>query len=247
MNIWGKVIGTAAGLALGGPLGALLGGLAGHLVDRYQAASPDAAGQDATREVAFTIAAIALGAKMAKADGDVSEHEVAVFRRIFRVAPEEERNLTFVFNLAKRSTVGFEGYAKQIARLLADRPVLLEELLGGLFMIAVSDGVLHPREKSYLRCVAEIFGFDAATYERVRAAHVGEDDRREDDPYRILGLDPGLDDAALKAGWRRLVRENHPDALIAKGLPDEFVAIATAKLARINAAWDRVASARGIA
>jgi DnaJ like chaperone protein len=246
VNIWGKVIGAATGLALGGPLGGLLGTFTGHLVDRYTASAPAIDSQDATREVAFTIAAIALSAKMAKADGEVSASEVSVFRRIFRVAPEEEKNLAFVFDLAKRSTVGFEGYARQVARLLADRPPLLEELLGGLFLIGVADGGLHPGEETYLRRVAEIFGFDEAAYQRIRASHVGKTDECEDDPYCVLGLAPSLDDAALKAGWRRLVRENHPDALVAQGLPDEFVAIATVKLARINAAWDRIAKQRGI-
>jgi DnaJ like chaperone protein len=249
VRIWGKIVGAAAGLALGGPLGALIGTVGGHAVDLAvdaYAGAPASLSEDPTQQVAFTIAAIALAAKMAKADGDVTADETLMFRRIFSVAPEEEKNLAFVYDLARRSTYGYESYARQVAGLLRDRPALLEELLGGLFLIAVADGRLHPEEDSYLHRVAAIFGFDEEAYQRIRAQHVGADALREDDPYRILGLDPALGTAELKAGWLRLVRENHPDALVAQGLPDEFIAIATAKLARINAAWDAIADARGV-
>jgi DnaJ like chaperone protein len=249
VNIWGKIVGAAAGLALGGPLGGLVGAVAGHAVDlaaEAYAAPPALLSEDPTQQVAFTIAAIALSAKMAKADGEVTADETQMFRRIFTVPPGEEKNLTFVYDLARRSTHGYESYARQVAGLLRDRPALLEALLGGLFLIAIADGKLHPAEDQYLRTVADIFGFDAPAYARIRALHVGPGEMREDDPYRILGLDPGLSEAELKAGWRALVRENHPDALVAQGLPDEFVAIATEKLQRINAAWDRLAKERDI-
>jgi DnaJ like chaperone protein len=247
VTIWGKIIGGAAGLALGGPLGALIGAAAGHAVDMaVDVFERERAGDDPTRQVAFTIAVIALAAKMARADGEVTADETAMFRRIFTVKPEEERNLQFVFDLARRSPYGFESYARQIAKLLADYPRLLQELLGGLFLIATADGRLRPAEEQYLREVARIFGFEEAQYQRARASYVAIDDMREDDPYRILGLSPKLSDAEIKTEYRRLVRENHPDRLIAEGLPDEFVSIANAKLARINEAYDRLTKSRGI-
>src|SRR4249919_287059 len=115
MSIWGKFGGAVAGLVTGGPLGALLGALAGHfLIDRD--------GEDTA--VGFTIAVIALSAKMAKADGIVTDEEVRAFERLFRVAPEESANVRRVFDLARRDTAGFEAYAAQIAHLFADNPAL---------------------------------------------------------------------------------------------------------------------------
>lgn len=254
MSIWSLIIGGAAGLALGGPLGALLGMIAGLAVGGIVdyaggalVAAPGDAPDDPTRKVAFTIAAIALAAKMAKADGAVTPDETAAFNRLFTVAPEEAANVRFVFDLAKKSIFGFDSYARQVARLFADHPLVLEDLLGALFAIATADGRLNPAEEAYLREVARIFGFDEAGYLRVRALHVDGADRPHDDPYRILGVAPTIGDEEVRAAYRKLVRENHPDVAMARGLPAEFVGIATQKLARINAAYDRVARGRGIA
>jgi DnaJ like chaperone protein len=252
LSIWSLIIGGAAGLALGGPLGALLGMVAGLAVGGIV----DYAGgvlvpigngaDDPTQKVAFTIAAIALAAKMAKADGAVTRDEVESFNRLFTVAPEEEANVRFVFDLAKKSSFGFDSYARQVARLFVDQPAVLEDLLGALFAIATADGRVKPAEDAYLGEVARIFGFDEAAYLRIRALHVDGDDEPLDDPYRILGVAPTITDDALRAAYRKLVRENHPDVAMARGLPAEFVGIATQKLARINAAYDRVARGRGI-
>lgn len=240
MSIWGKIVGSAAGLALGGPLGALLGGLAGHAVDRMREDSED----DPTRHIAFTIGVIALGAKMAKADGRVTADEVRAFRQVFRIPPDEEKNVGRLFDQAKRDARGFEPYARQIAGLFRDNPAVLEELLGALFHIARADGVIHADELTYLREVARIFGFDDDAFERIRIEHLGPAAVADTDPYRLLGVAADADDATIKAAHRRLVRENHPDVLTAQGLPPEFVDLANEKLATINAAYDRIKAER---
>ncbi|MGE0253246.1 MAG: TerB family tellurite resistance protein [Alphaproteobacteria bacterium] len=254
MSIWGKIIGGAAGFAFGGPLGALVGGFAGHLFDTYRsdgdetAASGDAdtdtkARDTAASQVGFTIAVIALGAKLAKADGVVTEDEIRAFRRVFHVPPEEVKNVARVFNLARRSIHGYQSYAHQIAGMFDGRPALLEELLDCLFHIAWADGAVSADELAYLAEVAHIFGFTEAEYARIRARHVGPD---RDDPYTVLGVAHDASDDEVKAAWRKLVREHHPDRLIAQGLPEEFVAVAEDKLKAINAAWDQVSRQRGI-
>ncbi len=247
MSLWGRLIGGAAGFALGGPLGALVGAVAGFAADMLgQGGMPDDAPPDNTRSIAFTIGVIALGAKMAKADGEVTGDEVMAFREVFQVAPEESANVQWVFERAMRDTAGYDAYARQIAGLFRDNPAVLEEVVGGLFHIAKADGIVTPAEIDYLRSVARIFGFDDAKFERLRRIHLGYDQAAEDDPYEVLEASPDDDDEALHAAYRRLVRENHPDMLIASGVPPQAIAVATAKLAAINAAWRQVRRERGM-
>ena len=241
MAIWGKIIGGTAGYALGGPLGALVGAFAGHAVDRLGGDSDENA--DNTRETAFTIAVIALSAKMAKADGTVTRDEVDVFKQLFKVPPDEIKNVGRVFDLAKRDSRGFEPYAKQVAKMFADTPHVLEELLDALFHIAKADKVMHPNELEFLSAVARIFGFDEATYARIKEGHLGRDLA---DPYTILGVKHDASDDEVRSAYRQLIRENHPDALVAQGMPDDFVQLATDKMASINAAYDRVCEQRGL-
>ncbi len=242
MSIWGKVLGGAAGFAVGGPLGALIGAGAGHLVDKARAAAEDGAG-DPTKQVGFTIAVIALGAKLAKADGVVTPDEIRAFRRVFKVAPEETQNVAKVFNMARKSVAGYEPYAKQVAGMFRDNPAVLEELLNCLFIIAKADGEVHDDELTYLQNVAAIFGFTEADFARIREENIGPDAA---DPYTVLGVAHDADDDAVKSAYRKLVRENHPDTLIAQGMPEEFVEVANEKLATVNAAYDKICAARGI-
>ena len=196
-----------------------------------------------TKQVGFTIAVIALGAKMAKADGTVSAVEIEAFHQVFSAPPEERANVEFFFNLARRSAVGADMYARQVKKLLGDHKSVLEDLLGALFHIAKADGVITPAEDSYLRSISEIFGFEERCFRRIRAYHVGSEHAPhvEEDPYLILGVEPWSDPDTIKKRWRELVRDNHPDRVMAQGLPAEFVSIATTKLALINAAYDRLA------
>ncbi len=237
MSIWGKLGGAAAGFILGGgPLGALAGAVAGHLLF-------DRAGGDAQEPgLVFTIAIIALGAKMAKADGAVTDAEIQAFERIFRVPPAEAANVRRIFNLARQDTAGYEVYAGQIARVFRGNPAMLEDVLDGLFEIAKADGVLHPAEQAFLERVAEIFGFAPGEFRRIRASHFGADAA---DPYAVLGVAYDASDIEIKRTYRLLVRENHPDRLIARGVPPEFVRLANDKLAAINAAYDKILKERG--
>ena len=244
MSVWGKILGGAAGFAVGGPIGALLGAVAGHAVDKMrESASDGGAAENGTKQIAFTIGVIVLGAKMAKADGLVTSDEVSAFKQVFRIPPEEMQNVGRLFNQARKDSHGYEPYAKQIGRMFQDNPVVLEELLDGLFHIARADGKVTEDELGYLERIAEIFGLSRERWDRLRAGNLGPEDS---DPYSILGVARGADDAEVKQAYRQLVIENHPDKLIADGLPQEFVDIANEKLARINAAYDQVQKERGI-
>jgi DnaJ like chaperone protein len=180
---------------------------------------------------------IALSAKMAKADGVVTRPEVDAFCRIFTIPAGEEKNVSRVYNLARRDIAGYEAYARDIAHLLADDAAVLEDILDGLFDIAKADGAVHERELAYLSRVATIFGFDEVAFARIRARHVID---QGGDPYLVLNADPSWDFPRLRRHYRRLVAENHPDRLIARGVPEEFIRIANDRLAAINTAWERI-------
>ncbi len=238
MSIWSRLV-RGVGDALGGPLGALLGGIASQAADSFRQITND--DTDGTQQIAFTIGVIALGAKMAKADGQVTRDEVEAFKQIFKVPPEDMKDVSRVFNQARKDVAGYEAYASQIANLFEPAMQTLEDLLHGLFHIAKADQVIHPAELDYLKKVAEIFGFNEASFSRIRAYHLGPDLA---DPYTILGIEPNASEEEIKRTWRVLIQENHPDRAMARGLPQEFVDLATEKLATINDAYDRISRQR---
>ncbi len=153
------------------------------------------------------------------------------------------KNVGRVFNMARRDAGGFEPYAKQIAKLLSDRPRVLEDLVHCLFHIAKADNVIHPAEIEFLEAVARIFGFSDDEFLRIRAHHLGPE---ASDPYLILGVAHDATDEEVKRAYRALVRENHPDRLIAQGVPQEFLDMANDKLAAINEAYKRITSGRAL-
>jgi len=238
MSIWGKLAGTAAGLAAGGPIGALLGGITGHYVIDH-----NNKGRMAQHQVAFTVGVIALGAKMAKADGIVTRDEVIAFKEVFKVPEGEMRHVSRIFDLAKQDVAGYDAYAKQLASLMKGNHRLLEDVLEGLFHIALADGVFHPNEEEFLAEVAKRFGFTNTEFSYIKARHVNSGRHT---PYEVLGVTPEIGNDALKIHYRKLVADNHPDKMIARGVPPEFVAMATKKIAAINAAYEEVAKERRI-
>lgn len=248
MSILGAILGGAAGFAVGGPIGALVGAAGGYAVQRFgegEALGAEALplGADATKQGTFTVGVIALGAKMAKADGRVTSDEIAAFKRVFRTGPEDEKDVATLFNQAKQDTAGFEAYARQLARILEGAHEVKEEVIDCLFEIAIADGEVHPRELKFLEDVAEILGLSISDFARIRAVHMAAD---VSDPFAVLGLHYDAANAQIKARYRQLARDNHPDKLIAEGLPEEAIAVANQKLARINAAYDDIAKSRGI-
>lgn len=264
---WGKIIGLAGGFAIGGPLGAGLGLAAGHAFDRMAKADREGFGlgddirhddfaysktahvsPKEMRQRAFTRALVILAAKMAKQDGVVSHEEIAAFKRIFHIPEGQMGPVGKLWEQAKMSPHGYETAAEDIARMFADSPQVLEELLTALFMIATADSnaKLHPRELAFLQKVAGIFGLPLRDFERVRASSAAEKDSTGSDAYAILGLTPKATDEEVKAAWRTLSREHHPDVLTAQGMAPEFVAVATEKMAAINTAYDAILRERGL-
>jgi DnaJ like chaperone protein len=233
MSIWGKL--GAAELLVSGPIAALLG----------TRAAPDspAKKQDrlAENQVAFTVGVIALGAKMAKADGVVTSDEVNAFKSAFKVSNAEMKQAARVFNLAKQDVAGYQACAEQLVVVFKGDRKLLEDVLEGLFHIAKADSALRPEEEQFLAQVAKRFGFTDAEFNRIKARHA-----LEHNPYDVLGLDPEVNNAGLERRYRALLADNQPDKLIARGVPEEFVAIAVEKLAAIEEAYAAIAKERGL-
>ncbi len=247
MSIWGKLIGGAAGFALGGPIGAILGVAAGHFVDRMASGRRRMAAGDApaieAKRTAFSIALIVLAAKMAKADGQVTRDEIAVFKRIFRVPESHAVEVGRIWDEARQEAAGFEPYAEQIVDIFPNNMTVREELLVALFQIAMADGTLHSAERDYLTQVARIFGFDRRQFDSILAGQMGG---AATDPYEILGVDANATDETIKKTYRTLIREHHPDRLIAQGMPEEMIDVANQRMAAINEAYDRIAKLRGL-
>jgi len=246
MALWPKILMGAAGFAVGGPIGALVAGFAAHAYEddvRRLIGRPEAEA-DPTRTTAFTIGVIALGAKMASVDGEVTADELRAFRQVFELEDEELANLERVFAMARKQPDSYEAYARQLADLFEPGSTVLEELVHCLFHIATADGELKPQEHEYLRHVAELFGFDGYAFQRLSAHH---QEFMSCEPCLLLGVPADAPVADIKAAYRKLVREHHPDLLIGQGMPAEAVRVATDKMATITQAYERLKEQRGFA
>lgn len=188
------------------------------------------------RSVAFTIAVIALGAKLAKADGAVARTEVAAFRRVFIIPRSEEKNAARVFDLARQDVAGFDAWARRIAAMFPAGDPVLADVIEGLCIIAVADGGMHEAEIRFIDEVGRIFGLPP---ERVVAIRLRHDRASDCPPCDVLGipLDTPLPEARKK--FRALILESHPDRAIARGLPPEAVRLAEARTRRLNEAWEK--------
>ena len=257
MAIWGKIIGGVAGFAFGGPVGAIAGAALGHAADsgdlgafgaRIGRALPlDSARVAALlgrRDQVFAIGVTVLAAKLAKCDGAVNRAEIDAFKRQFRIEDAAVPMIGKLFDQARDDAAGFEPYARQLAESFADNLVMLEQVLGALFAIARADAPINGRETDMLSRVGVIFGLDATA--RARAANPSSHAQVEEDPYAVLGIAANAPNEAIRAHWKQLMRENHPDQLAARGVPPEFAARATERVARINAAYDRIKRERGL-
>ncbi|WP_338661871.1 TerB family tellurite resistance protein [Pararoseomonas sp. SCSIO 73927] len=261
MGFWGKIIGGAVGFAMGGPVGAVLGSALGHAADEGtlgRGLNMGLPGLDGarvaamlgSRESLFAVSVVVLSAKLAKADGPVKREEIDAFKRVFHVPPENMREVAQLFDRARESAEGAEPYADRLGSAFAGERPVLEDVLGALFRIAEADGAANRAELAFLGGVHARFGLDAASWERVRLGRPNPNSPalapEGPDPYAVMGIPRGATDEEVRATWKRLMRENHPDSMAARGVPADLARKATEKVAEINAAWDRIKRERGI-
>lgn len=247
MSFWGKIIGGIAGFATGGPVGALMGAMAGHAADSATRLGPNAANMAAmlgSREQLFAISVVVLSAKLAKCDGPVVRAEIDAFKRMFRIPPQNMKDVAELFDEARQTAADFEPFADRLGEAFAAEKPMLEDVLGALFQIARADGPLTRGEVRFLQRVQTGFGLEAREWERARdgQARPGADAGQMPgvDAYAVLGLPKNATDEQVRAAWRKLMRENHPDAMASRGASNDLIQRATDKVAEINNAWDRI-------
>ncbi len=251
---WGKLLGGVAGFAMGGPFGAVVGAALGHAADQgglprvslgnsLPGSSPlhpaRIAAMLGRRDQLFAVAVVVLSAKLAKCDGPVVRSEIDAFKRQFRIPPESVRDIGRLFDQARDSSDSFAPYAAQLGESFADNRGLLEDVLAALFAIARADKPLTSAEQEMMRQVHRAFGLDELAWSQAAGA-ASRGTAAGEDAYAVLGMPRDATDEALRGAWLRLMRENHPDSLASRGVPPEFIARAGEKVARINAAWDRI-------
>ncbi|VAW25035.1 hypothetical protein MNBD_ALPHA11-1959 [hydrothermal vent metagenome] len=196
------------------------------------------------KEAAFTLSLVALSAKMAVADGVVSDSEVRAFRGLVQVPDEDVERIEKFFDLAQQDVAGFASYARKIKRMFGDNPDTLEHVLEGLFNIAAADGMIHEGELEYLEKVSEIFGFDVEKFQQISSRYMMVENGP--DPYHALGILPDASDDQVRVAYKKLVKEYHPDRLLANGVPQELMDLGTARMAAINVAYGAIGEARGL-
>jgi len=243
MSIWGKIIGGTTGFALGGPLGAIIGMMIGGSFDRSarKFSSSNQISQQQKKNI-FALCIIVLSAKIAKADGQVTKEEIYTFKEKFNIQAEEMSEVSKIFNEAKKSSFGFKNIADQVGNLFSDNKVLLEQLLNNLFYIAEADGLTSINEVEVLRSISQSFHFNETDFQRIFHSRLNN---KESDPYKILGVTREDSDNNIRKKWIELSKEHHPDYLIAKGMPKEFIKEANKELSSINLAYDKIKELRG--
>ena len=233
-SLWDRLLGA---------IGDAASGVLGRVVDAIRTLFEG--DPETRRKVSFSVAIIALSAKMAKADGIVTESEVKAFQQIFDFPDEEARNVARLYNLARQDVAGYEAYASKLANLCStgapQNCPMLESVIDGLFHIAKADGLVHEAELLFLGRIAEIFRIDEAHFRQIMARHVHLDGR---DPYMVLGVSPSDDFAQIRKRYRLLVSEHHPDRLIARGVPSSLHAAANERMAALNAAYAAISKER---
>ncbi len=270
MGLLGALFGGTVGFMLGGPLGAMIGGALGSQTggtvrtsgqiggNAHRAGAAYRTGHDA--QSAFLVAVISLAAKVAKADGQVTDHEVRAFdtflRDNLRMPPEERRFAGRIFNEARDSAVPASAFAAQIRGLLSNQPDRLRDIVTVLLQIAHADGELHADEERMIRAIASEMGLTDHDYEQCKAFFGGGAGGRgasgrpssaaaANIDYEVLGVAPDATENEIKKAYRHIAREYHPDVLQSKGLPEDFMEFANQKLQKVNESYGRIKKQRG--
>ena len=252
MGVIGKLIGGTIGFALGGPIGAVAGAAFGHAFDNSPQTSwqeipgRTAATASENAQLTFFLGAFSMLAKLARADGRISQAEVDSIENFMlhdlNLDPQSRQVAINIFHTAADSRESFESFATQFYSQFQNQPQLLELMVDILLRVATSDGGMTANEERYLESAVNIFRMGRDRYQALRARYVSDLDKH----YAVLKLTPGASVAEIKKSYRQLVAEFHPDKIASKGLPEEFTRFATEKFQEIQTAYETISEERGI-
>ncbi len=253
MSWFGKLTLGSLGLIFGGPLGAVAGAALGHiLIDKSsdlvnQRLRPELAPQFEPAErtqATYFISLFSILGKLSKIDGVVTSDEIAVAQNFINNLPIAESEKHFarqVFNEAKDSRYSIEDFAIQLYQATQTQPTLLLSFLDLLFKIAAADGKLHPAEENALKSVKDIFNISDGQFENLKAIYFKDFDKY----YKILNCTPESSNQEIKSNYKKLVKDFHPDTIVSKGLPEEFMEFASNRFREIKESYDKIRQERG--
>lgn len=254
LAVFGKILGSAAGFAIGGPLGAIAGLALGHVVDK-RGRSPEVRPKAGSRagpwsrskvdvQTAFAVAFVTLAAKLSKTDGRVTRDEIDALKRVVSFPEEARAEVGAIFDAAKVDATGFEPYARQIAAIVRNDLVMLEQILAGLVQIAAADGTYHSGERDFINRIAREFRFSPEQRKRIEHTYLPAAVADEESPYEVLGVSRDATDDEVRNAYRRIVKDFHPDKLVAKGMPEEFHKLGAKRTSEANIAYDQIKKER---
>ena len=259
MNWWGKLLGGTIGFMLGGPLGAILGASMGHNFDRTTSSGPYLSGSTSEVEKiqsAFFAATFSMAGHIAKADGHVNPQEIALIESVMqqmRLNAQQKQAAISMFQKGKEADFPAQEVLEQFRRECHRRRNLLQMFLEILVATAMADGSLHSAERQVLDNTARLLGFSDFEYQQIlrrqQASHHMQGKAQTPvaalaDAYKVLGIVKTASDDELKKAYRRLMNQPQPDKLVAKGLPQEMMEMATKKTMEIKAAYELVKESR---
>lgn len=239
MGWWGKTICTGIGAALLGPLGAGIGYAIGDAID---SSSEEPSDEDKLR-LAFFVCFFACLAKIAKADGKVSEEEIAAIEVIMKEnleLDEDARKMAIaIFKEAKDSETSFEEYISQFATLIDYNAEIGTSFLYTLYGVAAADGNVSNQERQMLFQSERILRITSGTIEGLLGNSIALEVA-----YQLLGCHPEMTDEQIKAAYRQKCVQFHPDKIVGYGLPPEFTEFANSQLTKLNAAYEQICISR---
>ena len=186
-----------------------------------------------------------LAAKISKADGQVTDNEIRLFKKLFHITSEQDSKIGKIFNDAKNTVDGYQRYASQIKVIARDNLELQESIIDNLFKIATADGFVLDDEMQILRDIGDIIGLPVGNFEIIRKRFELRQPKSEtQDFYEILGVFYNASDNEIKRRWKELINEYHPDRIQAAGGSKEDIELCTAKMAEINNAYQNIMKSR---
>lgn len=249
MAWWGTFIGGTLGFVFGGPIGALIGAALGGNLDRgiKMGDQFDMGNQERVQAAFFTTTFSVMG-HIAKADGHVSQLEISAAKNIMaqmQLSAQQRQAAIKFFDQGKVADFPLEEVLRQFKKECHGRRNLIQMFVEIQIATALSDGKVDPSEKRILYTIGEILGFSRSQIDHLfniasNAEASASDKLTLTQAYKILGIAKGSSEAEIKKAYRRLMSQHHPDKLVAKGLPDEMITLATEKTQEIRKAYDLI-------